>query len=61
MTHEEQEDVGSNGEVPMEQGDEQSKDRTEKQQSHDMSVFSCGPVECVLTGVSVDLLGCESE
>lgn len=61
MTHDEEDDVDSNGEHPVEDGHDEGKDGGEEKKTHGVSVLLSGVVEGVLSSMSVDLLGDETE
>jgi len=61
MTYDEENNVDSNTKDPVEDGDEQTEDGSEQEESHGMSVLLSWVVEGVLSSMSVDLLGGETE
>jgi hypothetical protein len=61
MTHNEEDNVDSYTKGPVEDGDEQTKDGGKQEQSHGVAVLLSWVVEGVLSSMSVDLLGGETE
>jgi hypothetical protein len=60
-THDEEDNVDSNTKGPVEDGDEQTEDGGKQEQSHGVAVLLSWVVEGVLSSMSVDLLGGETE
>ena len=61
MTYDEEDDVDSNTKDPVEDGDEQTEDGSEQEESHGVSVLLSWVVKGVLSTVSVNLLRDETE
>ena len=60
-THDEENNVDSNTKDPVEDGDEQTEDGSEQEESHGVSVLLSWVVKGVLSSMSVDLLGGETK